>query len=167
MDPTDAMDPQDLQEVRKIIEKSTSKVSLRDLEKKGFRKVKVLRSNDIDELIRRAVHAVIAREGVGDSADNEELVRKAKDELKNLMSAAQTAEQERSELQQVNEQLEEQVRELRAAARQRVDLEGKLKELQRRLADEEAARRRAEEQAGTIDLASSRAEELEEKLRET
>ena len=41
MDPTDAMDPQDLQEVRKIIEKSTSKVSLRDLEKKGFRKVKV------------------------------------------------------------------------------------------------------------------------------
>ena len=46
---------QDLQkqvlDVRKVIEKSTSKVSLRDLEKKGFRQVKVLRAGDINQLI--------------------------------------------------------------------------------------------------------------------
>src|SRR5260370_1126803 len=107
-DPNQPMDPQDLQEVRKIIEKSTSKVSLRDLEKKGFRKVKVLRSNDIDELIRRAVHAVVAREGVGDSADNEALVEKAKEELKQLMTQAQAGEQERAELAGEKEDLEQQ-----------------------------------------------------------
>lgn len=167
MDPTDPMDPQDLQEVRKIIEKSTSKVSLRDLEKKGFRKVKVLRSNDIDELIRRAVHAVVAREGVGDSADNEAIVEKAKEELKQLMATAQSTEQEKAELAAEKEELEQQVRELRTRYTQRGDLEGKLKELQRRLADEEEARHRAEAQLGTVDVAaSSRAEDLERRLSE-
>ncbi len=150
MDPTDAaMDPQDLQEVRKIIEKSTSKVSLRDLEKKGFRKVKVLRSNDIDELIRRAVHAVVAREGVGgpsSAAQQEEIVQKSKEELRSLMAAAQAAEAERAELAAEKEALEQQVRELRARQQHVGDLEGKLKEIQRRLADEEDSRRRAEAQ---------------------
>jgi DNA repair exonuclease SbcCD ATPase subunit len=160
------MDPQDLQEVRKLIEKSTSKVSLRDLEKKGFRKVKVLRSNDIDELIRRAVHAVVAREGA-DSPDQEALVQKSKEELRTLMTAAQAAEQERAELAAEKEELEAQVRDLRARLQQRTDLEGKLKELQRRLADEEDARRRAEAQLGTADVASkSRIEELERRADE-
>jgi chromosome segregation ATPase len=166
-DPNEPMDPQDLQEVRKIIEKSTSKVSLRDLEKKGFRKVKVLRSNDIDELIRRAVHAVVAREGVGDSADNERLVEKAKEELKQLMAQAQAGEQERAELAEEKEELELQLRELRAKAAARVDLEGKLKELQRRLADEEERRHRAEAQLGTADVtAAARTEELERRADE-
>jgi DNA repair exonuclease SbcCD ATPase subunit len=154
------MDPQDLQEVRKIIEKSTSKVSLRDLEKKGFRKVKVLRSNDIDDLIRRAVHAVVAREGVA-SAESEEIVKKSKEELRSLMAAAQAAEQERAELAAQNQALEEQIRELRSRVQQRADLEGKLKELQRRLADEEEARRRAESQLRDLDALKRRAEEAE------
>lgn len=167
MDPADSMNPDDLQEVRKIIEKSTSKVSLRDLEKKGFRKVKVLRSNDIDELIRRAVHAVVAREGMADSADNEELIRKSKEELRQLMAQTQASERERAELMEANERLETQIRELRAAAKARVDLEEKYKELQRRLADAEDARRRAEADAQSFDIgAAARAEELEQRARD-
>jgi hypothetical protein len=138
------MDPHDLQEVRKLIEKSTSKVSLRDLEKKGFRKVKVLRSNDIDEMIRRAVGAVLAREGMTE-AQSEAIVEKSKEELKNVMAAAQAAEQERAEIAAEKEELEAQARELRTRLAQRTDLESKLKELQRRLADEEEARQRVEE----------------------
>ncbi len=122
----DPMDPNEIQEVRKIIESSTSKVSLRDLEKKGFRKVKVLRSNDIDDLIRRAVTAVVAREG-HDAKISEEIVQRSRQELKSLMGQAQAAERERQELINFNE-----------------TLEGNVKELQRRLADEEETRHRAE-----------------------
>ena len=87
------MDPNEIQEVRKIIESSTSKVSLRDLEKKGFRKVKVLRSNDIDELIRRAVTAVVAREHAESGHISEDVIQRSKEELKKLMSQSQQVEQ--------------------------------------------------------------------------
>jgi len=163
------MDPNDLQEVRKFIEGHTSKVSLRDLEKKGFRKVKVLRSNDIDELIRRAVHTVIAQEGarVTTAAEQEELVRRSREELREIMQQAQAAEQERAELAAARETLEEQVRVLQERLRGRGDLEGKMKELQRRLADEEDARRAAEQRAGSVDVgAISRAEAAERRVAE-
>src|SRR5207244_4121589 len=52
----------DILDVRKVIERSTSKVSLRDLEKKGFRKVKVLRAGDINQLIYKAVQTVLAKQ---------------------------------------------------------------------------------------------------------
>ena len=52
---------QEVLDVRKVIEKSTSKVSLRDLEKKGFRQVKVLRAGDINQLIMKAVQNVLAK----------------------------------------------------------------------------------------------------------
>src|SRR3954451_8159210 len=107
----DPMDPNEIQEVRKIIESSTSKVSLRDLEKKGFRKVKVLRSNDIDELIRRAVTAVVAREGGEESRISEEIVERSRQELKQLMSQTQSAETERAELAATNETLQASVTE--------------------------------------------------------
>src|SRR3954463_4641364 len=119
----DPMDPNEIQEVRKIIESSTSKVSLRDLEKKGFRKVKVLRSNDIDELIRRAVTAVVAREGGDDPRVTEEIVARSRQELKQLMAAAQAAEQERAEILARTEQLETQLREATARANQVKELQ--------------------------------------------
>ena len=154
----DPMDPNEIQEVRKIIESSTSKVSLRDLEKKGFRKVKVLRSNDIDELIRRAVTAVVAREGSAEVP--EELVERSRKELKQLMAAAQAAEQERAEILSRNEQLETQVRDLQSRATM-------VKELQRRLADEQELRRQLEAKAGDADLgAMTRGEEAERRARE-
>ena len=55
----------DILDVRKVIERSTSKVSLRDLEKKGFRKVKVLRAGDINQLIYKAVQTVLAKQPGG------------------------------------------------------------------------------------------------------
>src|SRR5579862_4411850 len=63
-------------DVRKAIEKSTSKVSLRDLEKKGFRKVKVLRAGDINQLIYKAVQTVLAKQpATGGALDEEEKKR--------------------------------------------------------------------------------------------
>jgi hypothetical protein len=140
------MDPNDVQQVRKIIEQSASKVSLRDLEKKGFRKVKVLRANDIDELIRRAVHTVIAREG-GGVAEKEEIIKKSREELKEIMAQAQAAEAERAELAAARETLDQQVRMLQAKAKGRDDLEARMKELQRRLADAEEAKLAAESES--------------------
>lgn len=139
----DPMDPNEIQEVRKIIESSTSKVSLRDLEKKGFRKVKVLRSNDIDELIRRAVTAVVAREGGGEgSRVTEELVEKSRQELKTLMTQTQAAERERSDLAERNEALEAKVKEserqIHDVARKLVDAERDASSLRGRLDEAEA-----------------------------
>jgi regulator of replication initiation timing len=151
----DSMDQSGLQEVRKIIESSTSKVSLRDLEKKGFRKVKVLRSNDIDELIRRAVTAVVAREPSDEGRVSEELIQRSKEELKRLMAQTRQIEQERAELIAQNEALEARLRE---AAR----LQEVVKELQRRLADEQEARKRAEAAGGEARVsAAARLEEAE------
>jgi len=136
------MDPNGLQEVRKIIESSTSKVSLRDLEKKGFRKVKVLRSNDIDEMIRRAVTAVVAREQTDGGRISEELIQRSKEELKKLMSQTQQIDQERTELISQNEALEASLRDANARLEEARRLQESVKELQRRLADEQESRAR-------------------------
>src|SRR5947207_1206598 len=138
----DPMDPNEIQEVRKIIESSTSKVSLRDLEKKGFRKVKVLRSNDIDELIRRAVTAVVAREsGEENPRISEELVERSRLELKQLMAQQQAADRERTELIERNEQLEAEVQKLRGQGQQRGERDAisatRVEQAERRASDAE------------------------------
>src|SRR5271169_1142861 len=61
----------DIMDVRNVIERSTSKVSLRDLEKKGFRKVKVLRAGDINQLIYKAVQTVLAKQPSAAMAEEE------------------------------------------------------------------------------------------------
>lgn len=159
----------DILDVRKVIERSTSKVSLRDLEKKGFRKVKVLRSNDIDELIRRAVTAVVAREGTSgeDARISEELIDQSRQELKRLMGAQQAAENERAELEAAVEAARAraaQEAEARGAAEAKAAaLDRKLQDAAKRLltTEQEAAalRRRvedAEARAGSAKDAESR-----------
>ncbi|RME73982.1 MAG: hypothetical protein D6776_06070 [Planctomycetota bacterium] len=111
------MDPGELQQVRQVIERSTSKVSLRELERKGFRKVKVLRSNDINELIRKAVHAAIGRANL-DAQQHEQLVRESQQELRRLMKQAQKAATERAELLETNRALEAELERTRAALRE-------------------------------------------------
>src|SRR5258708_327549 len=71
----------DILDIRKVIERSTSKVSLRDLEKKGFRKVKVLRAGDINQLIYKAVQTVLAKQPAGMSeAERQQVLNEAKQE---------------------------------------------------------------------------------------
>ncbi|MHC4391194.1 MAG: hypothetical protein ACYS22_07740 [Planctomycetota bacterium] len=111
-----AMDPGELARVRKIIEKSTSKVSLRDLEKKGFRKVKVLRSNDIDQMIRRAVETALS----SGTEDRERLVASTKKALKEQMAQAK---QTNSELNELRGHAETALKRARAAENRVIELE--------------------------------------------
>ncbi len=109
------MDPdlkQEVLDVRKVIEKSTSKVSLRDLEKKGFRQVKVLRAGDINQLIFKAVQNVLAKSGRGggmSDAERQKVMAAAKAELDRSMADKRQIEQAhgnlQAKLQEVNAQL--------------------------------------------------------------
>jgi chromosome segregation ATPase len=79
--------------VKKAIERSTRKVSLSDLEKKGFKTVKVLREDQINELIQKALDIVIARQNKAGQIRNHiaeaarrEYLEETKKELKSLMS---------------------------------------------------------------------------------
>jgi predicted nuclease with TOPRIM domain len=165
------MDPGELRQVRQIIERSTSKVSLRELERKGFRKVKVLRSNDINQLIRQAVASAISRAGV-DSAQKEELVRQSKDELKRLMKQAQQTETERAELLETNQRLEQEVRRLQTQLQEQTGSSAELAQLKRKLDDANVQVMALESRAGTAEAklgelttARTEAEELRATLK--
>src|SRR4051812_4585378 len=87
-------------DVRKVIEKSTSKVSLRDLEKKGFRNVKVLRAGDINQLIYKAVQTVLAKQpavGMGE-AERQQVLAEAKAEYERNVKQLQAAQQQQERL---------------------------------------------------------------------
>lgn len=97
-------------DVRKVIEKSTSKVSLRDLEKKGFRQVKVLRAGDINQLIFKAVQNVLAKQprGAGMSeAEREQIMKEAKTELDQQMAAMREMQQESQRLEAENAKIDQ------------------------------------------------------------
>ena len=90
------MDPnigKQMSDVRAMLEKTTSKVSLRDLEKKGFRKVKVLRAADINQLIYKAVQTVIAKGGPSmGAAEREKIIKESQAEFQKLMKQVQEAQ---------------------------------------------------------------------------
>ncbi len=129
------MDPElnrEVLDVRKVIEKSTSKVSLRDLEKKGFRQVKVLRAGDINQLIFKAVQNVLAKQprGAGMSeAEREQVVKEARAEVDAQMARMRHLEQEAVRIESEKQELE--------AARLR--LEAKIKELNAQFAAQNQA----------------------------
>lgn len=153
------MGSKELDQVREIIEKSTSKVSLRDLEKKGFRKVKVLRSNDIDQMIRKAVAQALD----GGVDDRDELIRRSKAELKEQMSAVNRAGAELSRFQATNKALEKENSSLKSQLNGQGGLHGKLKELQRRLADSSEALGRAEATLQVREVEAARVEGVQQR----
>jgi chromosome segregation ATPase len=112
----------DILDVRKVIERSTSKVSLRDLEKKGFRKVKVLRAGDINQLIYKAVQTVLAKQPAGlGEAEREQVLAEAKAEyerqtkqLQELQELQERAEAEKAEAVEKAAQIEQAQKNLEA-----------------------------------------------------
>lgn len=94
----EGMERKELNHVRSIIERNTSKVSLRDLERKGFRKVKVLRSSDIDKMIQVAVASALS----SGNDDKAQLVAQSKAALKEQMALRK---QQAAEAKQHDEQL--------------------------------------------------------------
>ncbi len=146
-------------DVRKVIEKSTSKVSLRELEKRGFRKVKVLKSNDINKLIRQAVETVLlSREKLSD-AEKETYIKKSREEFDRMMkqnkrqlelqshyeqkfngfekTLADKERIHRDVSQRYEQRIEELVERLHKKGTQEVD-QHELKSLKRKLAEQEA-----------------------------
>lgn len=155
------MERQELDQVRKVIESSTSKVSLRDLERKGFRKVKVLRATDIDAMITRAVADALA----AGERDREELIRKARTDLNDHIANAKRAEQELHRLHQRNLELEQRLRQAeqshQAGAGQLQALQQQGQMLEQRL---EQAEGRAHSAEARVQGAEARAAEAEGQL---
>jgi hypothetical protein len=100
----------DILDVPGIIARSTSKPSLRDLEKKGFRKVKVLRAGDINHLLSKALEVSLAAKSAILSLEE-----------KDRIAAAAKAEYERQqaqlqEIQKREDELAERARAIEAGA---------------------------------------------------
>ena len=106
------MDPEltrEVLDVRKAIERNTSKVSLRDLEKKGYRQVKVLRAGDINQLIFKAVQSVLAKAPRGAAMSEEErqqVMREAKAELDQKLAEHRALEARAQQVQEAHHNLE-------------------------------------------------------------
>lgn len=130
------MDPElnrEVLDVRKVIEKSTSKVSLRDLEKKGFRQVKVLRAGDINQLIFKAVQNVLAKQPRGAGMSEEErnrIISEARAEVDQQMAAMREMQTESQRIEGERAQLEARAQQLEQAHK---NLEAKLAEVNRQL----------------------------------
>ncbi len=105
------MDPdlkREVLDVRKVIEKSTSKVSLRDLEKKGFRQVKVLRAGDINQLIFKAVQNVLAKQPRGGMSEEErqKIMQEAKSDFDRMMADKKDLVAKQNQIEQAHQNLQ-------------------------------------------------------------
>jgi DNA repair exonuclease SbcCD ATPase subunit len=126
-----SMDPdlnKEVLDVRKVIEKSTSKVSLRDLEKKGFRQVKVLRAGDINQLIMKAVQNVMAKGPRGGMSEEErqKVLAEAKAEvdaqmaqMRQIQTESQRIEAESQRIEEAHKNLEAKLAEANTQLKQR------------------------------------------------
>lgn len=152
------MDPNELKQVRQIIERSTSKVSLRDLERKGFRKVKVLRSSDIDRMIRQAVADAIATGG----EDREQLIAQSRAALQKQM--AETKRQV-AEAKQADEELTRLRLAHEEAARHNQELRTRLAEAEERARGSEGLRAQAQTSAARLATLEERARAAEERAK--
>jgi chromosome segregation ATPase len=105
---------QEVLDVRKVIEKSTSKVSLRDLEKKGFRQVKVLRAGDINQLIFKAVQNVLAKQPRSGMTEEErqQIVKEARSELDRQLKEKKQIAADKGQIEEAKLRLEAKVNEL-------------------------------------------------------
>lgn len=123
------MDPdlkKDILDVRNVIEKSTSKVSLRDLEKKGFRKVKVLRAGDINQLIYKAVQTVLAKQPTAAMGEEEK--------QRILAEAQKEFEEQKAQLAELQKQSEKVEAEREAGEQRAQQIEQAHKNLEAKLA---------------------------------
>ncbi|MHC4660127.1 MAG: hypothetical protein ACYS8W_00435 [Planctomycetota bacterium] len=97
--PDPKKDPHDI-DVKKVIEDSTEKMSLRALEKKGYRRVRVLNEEIIRRLIRQAVDTALESRLGGKKAfagATDDIIADSQVELKRLMREHAETEEAHSE----------------------------------------------------------------------
>jgi chromosome segregation ATPase len=143
------MEKKDMLNIQKFIDKSTSKVSLRDLEKKGFRSVKVLKANDIHDLIRKAVDAVLARqEGFG-AKDRDRVIKESRREFNKMIKETQEARLREAKLDAERNALASKVedlsRRLTSELADKKRLDTRVEEFSKQLIEERKERRGLEE----------------------
>ena len=116
-------------DVKEILQKSTSDVPLAELAKKGFKQVKVLNKNTINELIEEAVERVVkvACESFSEH-EKKHIEEQSKAEFDRLMSRAQQEDHAREKelrqrLDSVQDERDQLVRELQERKEQLFDLE--------------------------------------------
>lgn len=80
----------DSQDVKKIIERSTSKTTLSELQKRGYQQVKVLDETTLMKLIQDSVNNIIqGKAGLLSAEDREQIYKDARSELNRLMKEYQ------------------------------------------------------------------------------
>lgn len=120
-------------DISKEIDKSAKTVSVGALQKKGLRKVKVLRPSDIEAMILKAVDTAIAKESrqIAES-ERQKYIEASRDELKKLMGQWGQAAKRQQELELDRDGLQKRVTELHRTVdlqKEEIDrLERKLKE---------------------------------------
>lgn len=130
---------------KKVLEQSTAKTNLQDLQRRGVSTVKVLDERTLLKLIQDAVQKVIGAKGnLMSERDRALLIEESKKELDRLM-------RERQEL----------LRRTEEVSRDRASLERELENLQRQI---ETQKRYYEDRLAAAQTASPRVRELEEEL---
>lgn len=85
-------------DLREVIKKTASEVQLSELERKGFKRVKVLDKEAVRQMISDAVEEVVARRLVEASDRDRDLIRtEARQEFQNKMAEFQASQAERVE----------------------------------------------------------------------
>lgn len=152
-------------DVEQAIERASSKTTIRELQRRGFRNVKVLDHRKINELIRQAVETAFARRGKDAGEETRELMEKeAHGEFMRLLAGEKKAVQEEVERNKQFEVLEAEVKRLLARAEeadaeverarlQTSEVRRELEETQRALGE---AERRAAAAAGSEPGAKAR-----------
>ncbi|MCI0650510.1 MAG: hypothetical protein L0Z55_01355 [Planctomycetes bacterium] len=107
-------------DIKEVISKSTSDVAIDDLAKKGFRKVKVLNKDAINQLIADAVERVIGeRMKEATQSEREQLQKDSRAEFDRMLRDQQKSEALLKDLENEFAQLEAEATRLRAELAQR------------------------------------------------
>jgi len=126
-------------DVRAAIEKNSYLTSVTDLERRGKRQVKVIRTSLIYDLIQQAVENVQrGREAVLGEEERRRLVEESKAEFDRLLAEQQQHRRRLEDLQQSNARYEEMVNELKRGLAEQVDRLQAEMERGRSLAEENA-----------------------------
>ncbi len=117
-----ADDSRDL-DLRNALEAGTKKTSLKDLEQKGFKNVKVLDEKGLEELMRRAVDRVVSSQTAEEKA---RIVEQSRKELDRLMKEHKAARSRAQLLEADKNELVEQVEALQRELELKSELEEEL-----------------------------------------
>jgi len=105
-------------DIQSVIERGVSKTTLDSLQKKGVQNVKVIRENQINELITSAVDSVIDTRiaelaTTVDDEDRDQIIKESQQEFKRLLAETQKIKKEGSKIRKEDEKLQSEIKVLK------------------------------------------------------